>query len=51
MATPNEKLAQSLEALRTLQDRGVVAISATDLKRLHRERLLKNGFLREVMKG
>ena len=51
MATPQQKLAQSLEALRTLQDRGVVAIRATDLKRLHRERLLKNGFLQEVMKG
>ena len=31
MATPQEKLAESLEALRTLQDRGVVAIRAADL--------------------
>lgn len=51
MATPQEKLAQSLDALRELQDRGVVAIRATDLKRAHRERLLENGFLHEVMKG
>lgn len=51
MATPQEKLAQSLEVLRALQDRGLVAIRATDLKRIDRERLLKNGFLREVMKG
>jgi hypothetical protein len=51
MATPQEKLAESLEALRKLQDRGVVAIRATDLSRAHRERLLKNGFLQEVMKG
>jgi hypothetical protein len=51
MATPQEKLAESLEALRELQDRGVVAIRAADLKRTHRERLLKNGFLQEVMKG
>ena len=51
MATPQEKLAESLEALRALQDRGVVAIRAADLKRVHRERLLKNGFLQEVMKG
>jgi Fic/DOC family len=51
MATPQEKLAESLEVLRDLQDRGVVAIRAADLKRLHRERLLKSGFLQEVMKG
>ncbi len=51
MATPREKLAESLEALRVLQDRGVVAIRAADLKRADRERLLKNGFLQEVMKG
>lgn len=51
MATPQEKLAESLEALSKLQGRGVVAIRAADLSRGHRERLLKNGFLREVMKG
>src|SRR5919106_3880494 len=51
MATPQEKLAESLDALRQLQDRGVVAIRAADLSRAHRERLLKNGFLHEVMKG
>ena len=51
MATPKEKLAESLEALRALQDRAVVAIRAADLKRVHRERLLKNGFLQAVMKG
>lgn len=51
MATPQEKLAESLEALRALQDRGVVAIQAANLKRMHRERLLKNGFLQAVMKG
>ena len=51
MATPQEKLAESLEALRKLQDRGIVAIRAADLSRAHRERLLKNGFLQEVMKG
>lgn len=51
MTTPQEKLAQSLEVLRKLQDRNIVAIRATDLKRLDRERLIKNGFLQEVMKG
>ena len=51
MATPQEKLVESLEVLRVLQDRGVVALRTADLKRVHRERLLKNGFLQEVMKG
>jgi len=51
MATPQERLAESLNALRELQDRGGVAIQAGDLSRVHRERLLKNGFLQEVMKG
>lgn len=51
MATPSEKLAQSLETLRALQNRGVVAIRSADLTRIHRERLLKGGFLQEVIKG
>src|SRR5680860_1034422 len=51
MATPQEKLADSLEALKALQDKNVVAIRASDLTRTHRERLIKNGFLQEVMKG
>src|ERR1700733_13163484 len=51
MATPQEKLTSSLKALRDLQNRGVVAIQTTDLGRTHRERLLKSGFLLEVMKG
>ena len=51
MASPGEKLAQSLEVLRELQKRGVVAVRSVDLARTHRERLVKNGFLLEVMKG
>lgn len=51
MATPADKLAQSLDALKALQDAKAVAIRASDLTRVHRERLLKNGFIREVMKG
>ena len=51
MATPAEKLAQSLEALEALQKRELVAIRSTDLSRTHRERLLKGGFLQHVMKG
>src|SRR5215475_5047868 len=52
MATPSEKLAESLEVLHKLQNtNGAAAIRARDLTRTHRERLLKNGFLQEVMKG
>jgi hypothetical protein len=51
MATPADKLAQSLAALKALQDDSVAAIRARQLSRLDRERLLKNGFIREVMKG
>src|SRR5690606_34836510 len=51
MASPAEKLAESLEVLKELQDRGVVAVRSVDLSRTHRERLLQSGFLQEVMKG
>jgi hypothetical protein len=51
MATPSEKLAESLERLKELQDQGTVAIRSRDLSRTHRERLVKNGFLQEVIKG
>lgn len=51
MASPEEKLAESLEVLKELQGRGVVAIRSRDLSRTHRERLLKSGFLKEVIKG
>jgi hypothetical protein len=52
MATPPEKLAQSLEILHKLQaSDGAAAIRAKDLARTHRERLLANGFLMEVIKG
>ncbi|MBV6419550.1 MAG: hypothetical protein DAHOPDDO_00773 [Ignavibacteriaceae bacterium] len=52
MAAPNEKLAQSLEVLKKFQDKDGVAIIKSDaLSRTHRERLLKNGFIKEVMKG
>lgn len=51
MATIVENLANSLDELRKIQDAGKVAIRARDLSRTHRERLLKNGFLKEVLKG
>ena len=52
MATPQEKLAQSLEVLKDLQDnQQVVAIKTSELSRVHRERLLKHGFIRKVVDG
>ncbi len=51
MAKPSEKLAESLNVLHNLQERGLVAIRSGDLTRTHRERLSQNGFLQEVIKG
>jgi hypothetical protein len=51
MATPNEKLAASLAILRDLQKDGRRVFRSQELGRTHRERLLRNGFLQEVMKG
>lgn len=51
MATPGEKLAESLEQLKALQDQGMVAIKSDKLSRVHRERLVDNGFLREAVRG
>jgi hypothetical protein len=51
MASPSENLAASLHALKHIQDQGRVAVRTSDLTRPHRERLLKGGFLQEVMKG
>lgn len=51
MATPSENLASSLEALRVLQEQGIVAIRTRQLSRTNRERLLRNGFISEVVKG
>ena len=51
MATPQDKLAESLAVLKRLQDKGIVAIHTKNMTRTHRERLLKNGFIKEVMKG
>lgn len=51
MAQPSDKLADSLAALKAIQDRGLVAIPAAELSRTHRERLLKGGFIQPVMRG
>lgn len=51
MATPSQKLAESLDILRGLQEKGIVAIKTDALSRTHRERLLQNGFIKEVYQG
>ena len=51
MPTLQDKLAESLAVLKKLQDDGIVAIQTKNLTRTHRERLVKNGFIQEVMKG
>jgi len=52
MATASEKLAASLEELMKYQtDDKMAVIQAKDISRTHRERLLKNGFIHEVIKG
>lgn len=52
MASPSENLARSLEALQALQEshsHGI--IKANELSRTHKERLVANGFIQEVIKG
>ncbi len=51
MATASEKLAGSLDVLKDLQGAGKIAIRSADLTRTHRERLVKAGFLKEVIRG
>ena len=53
MATPGEKLAESLQALKKLQDKdnSLVIYGTTQLSRTHRDRLKMNGWLQEVLKG
>src|SRR5579871_7041281 len=51
MPPPHEKLAEALTALQDLQEAGRRVIQSSELSRTHRERLLQNGFLQEVMKG
>jgi hypothetical protein len=47
----SQKLAQSLEQLKSLQDKGVKALQSKMLERADRERLTKHGFIKEVMRG
>lgn len=51
MPTTNEKLAAALVQLRRLQQDGSRVFASEQLTRTSRERLVKHGFLREVMKG
>jgi Fic/DOC family len=51
MATPSQKLAESLGILSDIQEKGIVAIKTDLLSRTHRERLLENGFIKEVYHG
>ena len=51
MPAPNQKLAASLDTLKELQDQGRRVFRSDDISRVHRERLVGNGFLQEVMKG
>jgi fido (protein-threonine AMPylation protein) len=51
MPAPHEKLAEALAALHALQKDGRRIFRSRELARLHRERLLRNGFVREVIKG
>ena len=51
MATPQERLADALQALHDLQRKGQTVIRTADLTRLHRERLQRQGFLQPVING
>ncbi len=51
MANASEKLATSLETLEALQSKGTIAIRSRDMSRTDRERLMRAGFLKSVMKG
>jgi fido (protein-threonine AMPylation protein) len=51
MQKPNEKLAESLAALKELQKGGRRVFRSGELSRTHRERLLSNAFVQEVIKG
>ena len=51
MATPNELLAKSLTALADIQKAGKHVVRGAELPRMDRVRLLKAGFLDEVVRG
>ena len=51
MSTPHEKLAVSLAQLEKLQTGGKRVFRSNELSRVHRERLLRAGFLHQVVRG
>jgi fido (protein-threonine AMPylation protein) len=52
MATPQERLADSLRELQKLQNNnGLAVVKSGEISRTHLERLVRNGYLQEVMKG
>lgn len=51
MASPHDKLADALKTLKALQDRGPRVIRSAQLPRLMRERLVRAGYLRLIIKG
>lgn len=52
MPSPSEKLADSLEVLRNaLANPSEIVIKSNMITRTHRERLISNGFLIEIIKG
>lgn len=51
MAAPPEKLATSLSVLHSLQATGRRVYKSEEFTRVHRERLLRHGFLKDVIKG
>ena len=46
-----QHLADALTVLKILQDSGKSVIKSTDLKRVQLSSLVKNGFLRQILKG
>ena len=51
MVSPNEKLADALTVLSDLQGEGRHVFRSEQFPRTHRERLVRNGYLRPVVKG
>jgi len=52
MNTPNKRFSEALKVLKSIQDRSIVGIHTTDIPRaIHRQILIKEGFIKEVTKG
>jgi len=51
LANPQAKLADSLNVLKSLQEDGRHVFRSGEFGRTHRERLLRSGFLQEVIRG